>query len=436
MSKLTAAALLLTFCTHSFASDKTDAKWSELLKKYKFDPSTQSYCYTNERGELEGKNVDLRIRLASVSKLVTSLWAVDQLGPDYRFETKLYIKNGHLHIKGSYDPFFGNEKAYYLLSQLNNLGYNSFDKITFDKNLIIFPNAQFHTNEHPIIGPKSVASNLSIYFNTSKWSTIYKEEYKRIASLTKRLPEEVRINQDVDFSVKEIVYTDINPLENDAEARVLTLSSPALKDYLKETNVKSNNYSSQTLFKFLGGEKKLQEYLATNHKLNDDKIHLYTGSGLPAVINGVRKDNYATCEVMTELVNALKESSEKQDSSLSDIMAVPGADQGTFRRRLNGDETKNSFMAKTGTLMHTSTLSGALSTKSGLSFFGVFNQTSDIVSAKTVQDAMVHTLIADLGGVSRFPYNPETFYTIDDREKMKKFGMEEEAFLPFELPLQ
>ncbi|MCK6596571.1 MAG: D-alanyl-D-alanine carboxypeptidase [Bacteriovoracaceae bacterium] len=232
------------------------------------------------------------------------------------------------------------------------------------------------------------------------------------------------------------MYSDINPLENDAEARVLTLSSPALKDYLKETNVKSNNYSSQTLFKFLGGEKKLQEFLATNYKLNDDKIHLYTGSGLPAIVNGVRKDNYATCEVMTELVNALKESSEKQDSSLSDIMAVPGADQGTFRRRLNGDETKNGFMAKTGTLMHTSTLSGALSTKSGISFFGVFNQTSDIVSAKTVQDAMVHTIIADLGGVSRFPYNPEPFFTIDDREKMKKFGMDEDAFLPFEVPVK
>ncbi len=114
MSKFTTAALLLTLSSHTMASDKTDAKWGELLKKYKFISSTQSYCYTNERGELEGKNVELRIRLASVSKLITSLWAVDQLGPDYRFETKLFIKNGHLHIKGSYDPFFGNEKAYYL----------------------------------------------------------------------------------------------------------------------------------------------------------------------------------------------------------------------------------------------------------------------------------------------------------------------------------
>ena len=55
-------------------------------------------------------------------------------------------------------------------------------------------------------------------------------------------------------------------------------------------------------------------------------------------------------------------------------MAVPGADGGTFRRRrFSIPELTNAFVAKTGTLYHTVALSGMLSTKIGLRYFGIFD---------------------------------------------------------------
>ncbi len=433
---LMTGASVLSVLSNIHASESTDQKFNELVKKNKFDSSMQSYCYTNERGELEGINTNLKVRLASVSKLVTSLWAIDSLGPDYRYETKLFIKGSHLHIQGSWDPFFGNEKVFFLISQLNDLGYEKFDKVTYDKNLIIFPGAQFYTGEHPAVGPITTGTHLKTYLNTVKWGQVFKDEYKRIQGLTKRFPSETRIREAVSFSVGEIKNVDINPFKDDSSVKVLTLSSPELKDYLKETNVKSNNYSSHMIFRGLGGDQKLQEYLSNTLGLKNDKIRLYTGSGLPLVTNGVRNDNFANCEIITKVVETLKEISERKGSTLNAIMAVPGADQGTFRRRLNGSDTANSFMAKTGTLMHTSTLAGALSTKTGISFFGVFNQTSDIAGAKSLQDQMVFTLLKERGGVSKFPYKPEPFYTVDAGEQIKGMLDSENEFLPFEGPLK
>lgn len=435
--KLIVSATMLALSLTSFASEKTDERWNQLLKKYKFDSNNQSYCYTNERGELEGMNTDLKVRLASVSKLVVSLWAMDTLGPNYRYETKLFIKDSHLHIQGSFDPFFGNEKAFFLLSQLNDLGYEKFDKVTYDKNLIIFPGAQFYVGEHPAVGPITTGTHLKTYLNTAKWSKAYKDEYARIRLLTKRFPTETKLRENIEFSVGEIKNVDVNPFESDSSVKVLTLSSPELKAYLKETNVKSNNYSSQMLFRGLGGDQKLQEYLQKTFGLGTDKIRLFTGSGLPLVLQGKRYDNFASCEIITKIVETMDEVSIRQNSSLSEIMAVPGADLGTFRRRLTAEETANSFMAKTGTLMHTSTLAGALSTKTGTGFFGVFNQTSDVTSAKSIQDQMVVALLEERGGVSKFPYKPEAFYTVDGDERVKNFGDTKEAiFLPFESPIK
>ncbi|RPJ74571.1 MAG: hypothetical protein EHM20_10390, partial [Alphaproteobacteria bacterium] len=139
-STLAIACMSLTSFS-AFSSEKTDADWSKLLDKSKLPSSEQSYCYTDEQGKLQGENLDKQVRLASVSKLMTSLWAMEVLGPEYRYDTKLFIKGNHLHIVGSMDPFMGNEKMFFLVSQLNDLGFTKFDKVTFDKIIQINPNA-------------------------------------------------------------------------------------------------------------------------------------------------------------------------------------------------------------------------------------------------------------------------------------------------------
>ncbi|MEA9356142.1 D-alanyl-D-alanine carboxypeptidase [Bacteriovorax sp. PP10] len=418
--KITTAALLAMSTTSAFASVKTDASFDKLLKTYKVAPTTeQSYCYTDEKGVLQGKNVDLQIRLASVSKLLTSLWAVEQKGVNYRYDTKLFIKGNNLHLQGSFDPFMSNEKMLFLVSQLNTLGYKHFDKITYDKNIQINPNAQVHTDEYPLITRDSNGKNIKTYFNTASWSKVFRAEYDRLASLAKK----DRFVKDVNFSVDTVEYVDSNPLAGD-DVKVLTLTSPELYKYLKETNVKSNNYSAHTIFRDLGGAEGFEKFLADRFSLTADQIKLYNGSGLPSTIDGKRVDNYASCAIMANLISELKASAERQQKELEDVVAVPGNDQGTFRNRLNSADLKNTFVAKTGTLMHTSTLAGAMSTQKGFSFFGVFNQTTDINGAKAVQNEMVKVLLTEMGGPKVFGYQVEGFHAYDNDENVKNFDLD------------
>lgn len=433
LRKLLSTSAVLTFSFNAIASEATDLQFAKLLTKYKVGPqSEQSYCYSDELGVTQGKNIDLQVRLASVSKLLTSLWAMEVLGPDFRFDTKLFIKGTQMHIQGSMDPFMSNEKMLYLVSELNRLGFNHFDKITYDKTVQINPSAQVHTDEYPLITRDSNGKNIKLYFNTASWSKIFKAEYDRLAGLAKA----GRFQEEVSFSANEIQFAEKNPFsEEDSEVRVLTLTSPELYKYLKEINVKSNNYASQTLFLKLGGESKLEKFLADRFSLTNEQIKLYNGSGLPSIINGARKDNYATCAIMLNMVSELRESAERQGRELEDIMAVPGNDQGTFRNRLNSSDYRNTFVAKTGTLMHTSTLAGALSTQKGFSFFGVFNQTTDIINAKNVQNEMVSVLMTEMGGPKVFNYVIEGFHTYDGNENVKNLDllMEEESdFSPIE----
>src|SRR5687768_10134846 len=83
------------------------------------------YCHVldkaiNETPTIQGKNISKAMPIASVSKLVTSYWAIKTLGPDYRFITILHIKKVgedlyDIHLEGSRDPYFGKESLHYLI---------------------------------------------------------------------------------------------------------------------------------------------------------------------------------------------------------------------------------------------------------------------------------------------------------------------------------
>jgi D-alanyl-D-alanine carboxypeptidase/D-alanyl-D-alanine-endopeptidase (penicillin-binding protein 4) len=403
--------------TSIMASDKTDTNWKQQLRERGLIEKDQAYCYTNEAGKIEGANIDMRIRLASVSKLLTSLWAVDTLGVDYKYDLKLFIKDNNLHIQGSYDPFLGNEKMFYLVSQLNKLGYTKFDTITFDKNLLIYPNVQYETDEYPSMSPTVISKYLTKYFNTNSWSANTKAEYAEYYNLSSA----ERFVKDINFEATNIKYVEENPYKDDPSVKVLTLSSPALYKYLKEMNIKSNNTVAETIFRQLGGLSKFQQFLSNRYGLTTDQIRFYTGSGLPSSIDGVRKDNYATCSVMLDLITELKSTIEKQGKEIEDVVAVPGSDGGTFRNRTFAAEYKNAFVAKTGTLMHTSTLAGVMNTQNGFSFFGVFNQSTDISGSKIVQNSMVKSIMEDMGGPKAFNYEVNGFHTYPN-EVLKNFG--------------
>ena len=404
---------------HVVANDQTDKVWIKQLQGQSIPAKTQSYCYTDEEGKVNGANVDMRIRLASVSKLITSLWAVEKLGVNYKYETKIYIKGNNLHIQGSYDPFLGNEKMFYLISQLNELGYNKFETITFDKNVIINPDVQYESDEYPTINSVTMGKFLKYYFNTKSWSVDTKDEYANFFTMAKK----DKFRKEVEFEVGNVKMVGNNPFLNDNTTRVLTLSSPELYKYLKQMNIKSNNYVAETVFRQNGGIPNFSKYLIERFNFTLEQIRFFSGSGLPITIEGIRNDNYATCNVVLDLVSALKAEVEKQGKKIEDLVAVPGSDGGTFRNRIISEDYKNSFVAKTGTLMHTSALAGAMFTKKGFSYFGIFNQSTDISGSKITQNAIVKSIMTEMGGPQYFNYEVEAFHTYNG-DNLKMFEEE------------
>jgi D-alanyl-D-alanine carboxypeptidase/D-alanyl-D-alanine-endopeptidase (penicillin-binding protein 4) len=431
ISKTNFALILVSLALSSanvFANEKTDKSWLNGLSEQGLNKNDQAYCYTNSENNIEGANLDLSIRLASVSKLVTSLWSIESLGINFKYDTKLFIKNNQLHIQGSYDPFLGNEKMFYLLSQLNELGYTKFDKITFDKNLLVNPDAAYESDEYPNVSANFTTRLLKMYFNPKTWSKDFKDEFANY----KLIAKEGRYREQINFEVNDIQFVDSNPFLSDSDVKVLTLSSPPLYKYLKEMNVKSNNYVAETLFRQNGNVKKFDAYLLSKFNLNQDTIKLITGSGLPYYDDqNVRHDNYATCRVMLKILKTLKSEIEKQNMTIEDVVAVPGSDKGTFRNRIFPSDFKNSFVAKTGTLMHTSALAGAMNTQSGFNFFGIFNQSTDIQGSKKVQNEMVKTIMESLGGPKSFEYVVDPFHAYSN-DVLKAKVDEENTFDPIE----
>lgn len=429
LRKLSTLAVLATTSTGAFASVTTDKKFDRLISNYKISPADQqTYCYTDGKGGIQGKRVDQQIRIASVTKLVTSLWATQKLGANHTYETKLFLRGDHLHIQGSFDPFMSNEKMIYLVSSLNKLGVTHLKKITYDKLVQINPSAQVHTDQYPLITRDSNGKWISLYFNTAKWTSTLKADYRKYANLA---PSR-RYVKNPSFSVDEVTFSEYNPFglsvlkEMPKDIRVLTLKSPPLYKYLKEINVKSNNYASHTIFRDLGGEAAFRAYAMTLGFSTND-ITLYNGNGLPTSINGTRYDNTSTCRTIAKLVETLKETAERQSRDLEDIVAVPGSDGGTFRSRLNSSDLKNTLVAKTGTLMHTSTLAGALNTRKGYSFFGIFNHTENVRNAKYLQNEMVRFIFDDMGGSKNFKYTVEGFLPYDKNSTVKSLEQEVDA---------
>lgn len=419
----TIALLASSFSGTAMASSSTDAQFNKLVAKYGVSPrDQQAYCYTDAKGTFQGVNVDKKMRIASVSKLITSLWATEKLGADHTYDTKFYIKGDHMHIAGAFDPFMSNEKMIYIISSLNKLGITHLSKITFDNKIRIYPNAQFHSESWPEFTPEYNKQKLQLYFNTNNWTPTLQADYKKYSSIAPA----GRYVENPTFSVESIEHSEVNPLGNvlgpvvPADLRMLTLKSPKLYKYLKEINVKSNNYAAQTVFEGLGGIATFKAYAKNAFSFDEEQIEMFTGSGLPDYTTGPRRDNLATCRAVGTMVESLKEELERQNREIEDVIAVPGSDEGTFKNRLNSEDLKNTFVAKTGTLTHVSTLAGALNTKKGYSFFGVFNASENIYGSKALQNDMVRILFDEMGGTKNFNYRVEGFLPYDKDAPLKR----------------
>ncbi|MBO9666758.1 MAG: D-alanyl-D-alanine carboxypeptidase [Bdellovibrio sp.] len=324
----------------------------------------------------ENQNLAAKQSIASLTKLLTSHWAVMALGPEYRFKTTVYMiragEVGHcnLHIKGDMDPYMGREMMTRIFTQLKpalaKKGCLFVERFSYDENFQVYLNVFKHQTDQSLswIDPAYI-------FNP-------KSNHEGISDF-------IKIRSGLDGNLDNVVpvkSSDFADYLRKTPATAWTVLSRPLHMMLRDINKFSFNYPPNVLFEKLGGREGYKKFIKARLKL-DDETDLYNGSGYPMKINDEKKYNKVTCNAIVRVLNdmslGLKNYKGTREFQLADIMATGGAGEtySTFRKLYMAGTFENTLVAKTGSADNTITFAGMLSTSEGELYFAVLTAPKD-----------------------------------------------------------
>ncbi|MBS1970018.1 MAG: D-alanyl-D-alanine carboxypeptidase [Bdellovibrionales bacterium] len=379
--------------------------------------SLNSVCYMLDEGarsKIQGEHTNELFEIASVSKVVTSYWALHQLGPQFRFGTRIFITPVgrdvfDVHIQGARDPFWGRQLTHFLFSQLNRNGVREIRRLSFDENLgfrwlVISDNV-----ESEVLTPQEIADSIARHIRAL--ASEYPRTRQEAANLGMSLPKTLSLK------AQSVEFIPANTFQPSSGTKSFVVKSAPLYRYLKEMNTVSNNHVADKLFEILGGVQNFRNFVQSNLNLNDRDLVFVNGSGnsIGGANGGVKDYNRATCEAILRVQYQMQsELHTKHGMSLKDVMSVSGADGGTLSPRF--DSIRNSMVAKTGTVDPAVTLAGVLSTNQGEVYFGVFMNTDSPADWNNARDQVrnkVMDLIQQYGGRRTFDYATRSFLPFD-----------------------
>ncbi|MBL7554444.1 MAG: D-alanyl-D-alanine carboxypeptidase [Bdellovibrionaceae bacterium] len=336
--------------------------------------SLNSFCHLDAQKSsglgIRGTNIDQKLPIASVSKLITSYWALIEKGRDYRFYTKVfYRKNvdgtGIVHIQGGNDPYFSKEFLHLVISELNLKGIKSVKELSFDEKFKFVWNINStavavgdYTPESPT--PDDVLRNLLRVKNLTT-------DYSKTLAFAKE--HGISMVATAQLLVKKFSFLKTTEFHSDG-FEFMTFRSSPLSVLLKEMNRNSNNYSANIIFESVGGAKDFKKFIENRLKLTTDDIEIFNGSGNKLSIEGSGNYNSARCSVVLKILIDFDNVLKAQSLKFEDIVSVVGADVTSSSSNLyNNEVTENSVIAKTGTVSPAILLAGVISTKKGNVYF-------------------------------------------------------------------
>lgn len=389
---------------------------------------------------------------ASTMKVVTTATILELLGPDYRFETKLYIDgkidndstlNGNLYIRGGGDPTLGSDKAGEKdffpkwIEAIKKVGIKSI------KGRIIADESIF---ESQVINPKWTWEDMGNYYapgihGISYLDNTYRMYFKSGAVGT--TPEIVRTEPQIPglgmdnhlksanigfdnayfygapYSLERSVYGEIPanrsefvvkgdipnpalllaqhlqqrldeegisvknfPIVQNADYAALTLLfthySPALRDIITETNIKSNNHFAEYLFKTIGLQKtevgSTTNAITTIRKfwkekgLPTDQLFQHDGSGLSPC-------DAVSAGFFVQLLTYMRTKSAYSNDFYNSLPVSGG--RGTLSSFGTGTALQGKVHAKSGTIESVKCYAGYLELKNRTLVFAIMVNNPD-----------------------------------------------------------
>lgn len=407
-------------------------------KKYGLDPVLKRYLAQLEADGINPENHGIWLQrgyqhlgnynghtprsAASLTKIATSLAALEQWGAQHQFETKFWTDGlvqgdqlvGNLIVQGGGDPFFVWEEVIAVGQELNAMGIREVTGdlvLTGQFNMNFLPDPQ-EPNRFP---PNYAGDQLRLALDADQWTPPVATAFEAVPEQT---PPRIKI------AGQTRLLPQVQPSEPRATLLLVRRSLPLIT-LLKLTNLYSNNSMAEQLAEALGGGPAIARQLANTMDFSPHEIQLINGSGL-----GV--DNRISPRAATALVLRLAHRLRYPDTgtvryTLADVFPVSGFDQGTIQDR----KMPKGSVVKTGTLNAVSALAGLLPTQPQ-------GTTPDTVGFTIIngglprilrinQDKLLHRLQGTLGQPATLPHpvipkkNPQgrttSQPTIGDRQR-------------------
>ena len=310
---------------------------------------------------------DEAINPASVVKVATSMWAIDRLGPDFRFETRFFARGaidaktrtlrGDLVVNGSGDPDFQAENAFLVAEALNRIGVRQIrgDLIVNRKFWMGWENGSQGTIADPVQRGLAMATRLRQALDPRRWNHAMRRAWRDFA-----VQRGLSVNRPFRVAFVGGVGADG---EATAGQLLLVHRSEPLATALRRFNCYSNN-DIERVGAVIGRPEELAEVVATRCAAPANRVQLETTSGLGT--------NRLSPRTIVRMMREFRETVERAGLAVETLLPVGGCDPGTvtgFFPQLASGANVGAVVGKTGTLTNTdggvSVLAGFVSTGEG-----------------------------------------------------------------------
>jgi D-alanyl-D-alanine carboxypeptidase/D-alanyl-D-alanine-endopeptidase (penicillin-binding protein 4) len=292
---------------------------------------------------------DRPVNPASVTKIATSLFAIETLGADHRYDTGFAlggsldpatgVLHGDLVVRGGGDPDFQFENALLVAWRLNELGVRDVegDLVVDDSFWIGWEHGSEMREPDPAKRRNEMGERLRRAFDPRRWDANSKESWRgwqeRDPSLA---PEPPRLS----------IAGRVRARTTGNEPPTLVHRSNPLRTILKRFLTYSNN-DIERVADPLGGAPALESYLRKRFALAADELRISTTSGL-----GINRFAPAT---IVRILHAFRERIAQAGLQPGDLLPVPGCDPGSLVHALphwQSGARAGAMASKTGTLIH------------------------------------------------------------------------------------
>lgn len=335
--------------------------------------------------DVQGENVDQLFPIASVSKVMTSFWAVSKMGAGTVFETTIHIKpiaNSpglfDVHIEGTRDPYSDQAMFQLVVGQLNKDGIKRVRKLSYDENFKFKRDIRGVGATAYLKNGEPTPATVEFQIKTMLASLSADYEFLRVksAAINVALPESLALE------VAQVKFTPKAEFKPRSYPRQSKYRSSPLRTFLKEMNRNSNNYAATQIFQALGGPVEFKKFMKETLGFEETEVLFYNGSGNRLDLeSGKSVYNQATCRAVMKTVQALNNEIEAQANHLHQVLTVSGRanpeEPATNLDVYTNEKTSGVLIAKTGTVGPAVTLAGLLKTTTGSMYFGYVHSTTE-----------------------------------------------------------